>query len=168
MNNMKILVMSDSHGRRDLVEDCVRRHTEAEVVIHLGDVLTDVEYLVPQFPEKQFYFVHGNCDWRTDYPAAQCVEIGGVRVFFAHGHRLAVKYGLTTFMAVARQNEAHICLYGHTHEPYNKYHDGLYVMNPGSLAEPRGTSRPSYGLIDIVPQGIVTNIVETDRSIRRF
>lgn len=160
---MKILVMSDSHNRRDLVEKCIRQNPAADVVIHLGDVVTDIETMPSQFPEKTFFYVHGNCDWRTEVSATQCITLAGVNVFLTHGHRQGVKYGLTTLMAIARQNEAGICLYGHTHEPYNKYHDGLYVMNPGSLSEPRNASYPSFGLIDIVPQGIVTNIVRFDR-----
>ena len=49
-----------------------------------------------------------------------------------------------------------ILLHGHTHIPETVYRDGLYIMNPGSL---RG-SYGSYGIIDITPQGIVTNIID--------
>ena len=157
---MKVLVISDSHNRPDLVEICLRQNEAAEAVLFLGDVVTDIEKMPAKFPEKQFHFVRGNCDWRDDYPNTRCISLDGVTVFMAHGHTLGVKYGLTTLMSVARQNEAQICLYGHTHSPYNQYYNGLYVMNPGSLSEPRNSSRPSFGLIDIVPQGIVTNIVE--------
>lgn len=159
---MKILVISDSHNRPDLVKKCIGQNAAAEVVLFLGDVVTDIEKMPTEFPEKNFFYVRGNCDWRDDSPIAQCITLAGVNIFMTHGHTQGVKYGLTTLMAIARQNEAQICLYGHTHEPYNKYHDGLYVMNPGSLCEPRNSSRPSFGLIDIVPQGIVTNIVNFD------
>lgn len=160
---MRILVISDSHGRRDLVEKCVRQNSAAEVVIHLGDMVHDIENMQFDFPDKMFINVSGNCDWGTDTPATQCVTLAGVNIFLTHGHRQGVKYGLDTLMSTARQNEAQICLYGHTHVPYNKYHNGLYVMNPGSLSEPRDSSHASFGLIDIVPQGIVTNIVKFDK-----
>lgn len=159
---MKILVMSDSHGRRDLVEKCIRQNSSAKVVIHLGDMVSDIENMQFDFPDRTFINVRGNCDWQTETPASQCITLDGVTIFLTHGHTQGVKYGLDTLISIARQNEAQICLYGHTHVPYNKYHDGLYVMNPGSLAYPRDSSRPGFGLIDIVPRGIVTNIVDFD------
>ena len=59
------------------------------------------------------------------------------------------------FLSAARGNGAQIALYGHTHEPMTDYQDGLYVMNPGAL----GGARGSYGIIDLTPAGIVTNII---------
>ena len=60
-------------------------------------------------------------------------------------------------LAYSRKIGAKIALFGHTHVPYNQYHDGIYMLNPGSIAFPRDCSRPSYGLIDITPKGIITN-----------
>lgn len=157
---MKILVMSDSHGRRDLVEKYIRQNSQAEVVIHLGDYVDDFEGMRFNFSDRMFINVRGNCDFNRDVPLVQIVTFDGVKIFLAHGHTYGVKYSLHTLMKAARNEEAQICLYGHTHESYNKYHDGLYVMNPGSLAYPRGSSYASYGLIEICPQGIITNIVE--------
>ena len=47
-------------------------------------------------------------------------------------------------------------LYGHTHNAFTDYEEGLYMMNPGSLNGWQAT----YGTLDITPQGIVTNIVK--------
>ncbi|MDD6396283.1 MAG: metallophosphoesterase [Firmicutes bacterium] len=157
---MKILVMSDSHGRRDLVEKCIRSNSQAEVVLHLGDYTGDFADMRFTFPDRMFINVRGNGDFDRGIPQARVEAFDGVKIFMAHGHTYGVKYGLDAIMTAARKEGAQICLYGHTHESYNKYHDGLYVMNPGSLAYPRGMSRASYGLIEICPQGIVTNIVE--------
>ena len=47
-------------------------------------------------------------------------------------------------------------LFGHTHQALTEYHDGLYLMNPGSCHGYYAT----YGYIDITDKGdIVTNIV---------
>ena len=40
----------------------------------------------------------------------------------------------------------------------NFYDDGLYVMNPGSPSQPRG-SKPGYGIVDITTAGVVCNNV---------
>ncbi len=157
---MKILVMSDSHGRRDLVKRCIEKHSDVGIVLHLGDTVVDIMDMDRIFPDKQIVYVRGNCDYPRKEPLSACVEAEGTRIFLTHGHAHAVKYGLNVLMSEARKNGAQIALYGHTHVPYNQYHDGLYVMNPGSLALPRDSSRASYGLIEICPQGIMTNIVE--------
>lgn len=157
---MKILVMSDSHGRRDLVEKCIRSNSQAEVVLHLGDYTGDFSNMRFTFPEKMFINVRGNCDFDREVPLVRVETFEGVKIFMVHGHTHDVKYSLNAVMAAARKEGAQICLYGHTHESYNKYHDGLYVMNPGSLAYPRGMSSAGYGIIEICPQGIMTNIVE--------
>lgn len=165
---MKILVISDSHGRRDLVELCVRQHPDAEVVLHLGDLWTDVKHMPELFPDRRFVYVRGNCDFENEVPPVQCVTVENVTIYLTHGHQQGVKYGLAALMSHARSKGAQICLYGHTHVPYNKYHDGLYVMNPGSLVYPRDSSVKSYGLIEICPQGIMTNVAAFKPNLRGF
>lgn len=157
---MKILVMSDSHGRRDLVRKCIEKHSDVGIVLHLGDNVFDIEDMDHIFPDKRIVYVRGNGDYMRKEPLTACVETDGVRIFLTHGHIHGVNYSLNALINDARKNGAQIALYGHTHVPYNKYHDGLYVMNPGSLALPRDSSRAGYGLIEICPQGIMTNIVE--------
>ncbi len=154
---MKILVMSDSHGRRDLVHKCIEQHPDTQVVLFLGDVLIDIKGMEKIFPEKQFYYVRGNCDYGSDIPAEQFITLQGTGILLTHGHAHGVKYGINALTGYARKIGAKIALYGHTHIPYNVYHDGVYVLNPGSIAYPRDGSRQSYGLIEIVPQGILTN-----------
>lgn len=157
IRHMKILVMSDSHGRRDLVKKCIRQHPDTEAVLFLGDVLIDIKGMETVFPEKQFYCVSGNCDYESDVPKERLVTLQGTGILLTHGHAHGVKYGINALVEYARKIGAKIALFGHTHVPYNMYHDGIYVLNPGSLAYPRDFSKPSYGLIEITPKGILTN-----------
>ena len=69
----------------------------------------------------------------------------------AHGHAEHVKYGTDELICRARQEGADIVLYGHTHSGVTAYDDGLYIMNPGSIRDGH------YGMIDIVPGGIMLN-----------
>lgn len=154
---MKILVMSDTHGRRDLVQKCIGQHPDAEAVLFLGDVLSDIRGMEKIFPEKQFYSVKGNCDFGSDVPAQMLVTLQGTEILLTHGHAHGVNYGLDGLIGCARRTGAKIALYGHTHVPYNSYHEGIYVLNPGSLAFPRNFSKQSYGLIEITSKGIITN-----------
>lgn len=158
---MKILVMSDSHGRSDLVRKCIEQHPDVQAVFHLGDLAPDIRKMEQLFPDKQFYSVRGNCDFsETDVPVERLVTLEGTGILLTHGHAHYVNYSLGTLLRCAKDKGAQIALYGHTHVPYNMYHDGIYVMNPGSLTYPRNGSRPSYGLIEITSKGILINTAD--------
>ncbi|MFR3419646.1 MAG: metallophosphoesterase family protein [Eubacterium sp.] len=45
-----------------------------------------------------------------------------------------------------KRRNADIVLFGHTHNQYTEYLDGLYIMNPGSVG-----MNGDYGVIDITP-----------------
>ena len=153
---MRILVVSDTH--RDLISlrDVILKQPTAEVVIHLGDGEDEAEEMKECFPEKTFLMVRGNCDWGSMLPTEECIFLEGKRIFYTHGYTYNVKYGLYDLKLAARDREADIVLFGHTHNALTDYDNGLYIMNPGSLHGSRGT----YGIVDITKAGIVTNILQ--------
>lgn len=152
---MRILVLSDSHGSDSNLRRVLLSQPKAEVVIHLGDGEAEVARAKNSFPEKTFLQVRGNCDWGSTLPDVGEYIADGKKIFFTHGHLYAVKQGLTTLVYAARERKADIALFGHTHKALTDYEDGLYIMNPGVLKD----WPASYGIIDITPQGIVTNVI---------
>ena len=72
-----------------------------------------------------------------------------IRDSYTHGHPFHVKFGLAELEQAAREAHADICLFGHTHQQMTDYRDGLYLMNPGAVAE------GCYGMVDITPGGIM-------------
>lgn len=157
---MRILVASDTHRRWAALERALRSQPTAEAVIFLGDGEYDVDMVRYVFPEKSIHMVCGNCDFGSSLPACDTLSIGGHTIFFTHGHMYGVKGGTGALEKSAREHGADICLFGHTHVAMTAYHDGLYIMNPGSLGSPRSGNTPSYGIIDITPGGIMTIICE--------
>ena len=155
---MRILVVSDTHRDGSSLRRAIMSQPEAEAVIHLGDGAEEAEEAKLDFPGKMFYLVRGNCDWGCTLPTEGLAELGGKRIFYTHGYTYRVKYGSYEAVSAARSEKADILLFGHTHEPFTSYEDGLYIMNPGSLHGSLGT----YGTIDITPAGIVLNIVRCD------
>ena len=151
---MRILILSDSHGARRNVELALEQQPTAEVVIHLGDGADDLEYARYEYPEKAFYQVCGNCDRCCEFPVEDSVTLEGHKILFTHGHAFRVKSTLEDLYSHAKQKEADVVLFGHTHRPVTGYDDGLYWMNPGSVRE------GNYGFIDITDKGIVTNLVK--------
>ncbi len=163
---MKILVLSDSHGRSDLLSRAVELNRDADVLLHLGDGYRDVEY--SGFPEEKCFFVRGNGeDWLTlagnDIPRERLMDIEGIKVLMLHGHKpYNVKYpaDFERMIAYAAEKDADILLFGHTHGKYNKtFTEGtlvcgktlaknITVFNPGSIGEPR-YELSSFGVLTI-------------------
>lgn len=155
---MRILVVSDSHGDRRSLRDAVLAQPQASAVIHLGDGMREAQDIADEFVDLPFYMVRGNCDWSSvlDAPTSRLERLGGKRVFCTHGHLYDVKYDPIRAVLAAREQQADVLLFGHTHVPFTDYQDGLHIMNPGSLSR-------SYGLLDITPQGILPHLVEVSR-----
>ena len=72
---MKIVVVSDSHGRDDALEYVLQQHGDAYAYIHCGDIDADPG----AFP--RFVTVGGNNDIFYDYPDEQILSIGTHRIF---------------------------------------------------------------------------------------
>ena len=106
-------------------------------------------------PERMLIPLRGNCDWGSTLPATEELCLEGKRIFMTHGHLYQVKMGYYPIYCAAREKKADILLFGHTHVPMQDYDDGLYVLNPGSLHG----ANASYGILDITPAGIMTNLL---------
>lgn len=152
---MKILVVSDTHRDFRALLRAVEQNPGADLLIHLGDGEHDIEDLSHVYPDLPIVYVGGNCDYgfheTTHVVRTKC----SVKIFCCHGHTLAVKMGLNLLTATARDEGCDIALYGHTHVPFCDIVNGIYVMNPGSAALPRGNSKASCGIIEIDKNGSV-------------
>ena len=155
---MRLLVFSDSHGKSSAMEQVAWDHPEADALLHLGDCERDFEGVQILFPQKIIRMVRGNCDWFSQTPVVDMLTVAGKRILLAHGHTFQVKISLEDIMAEAKNRQADIVLFGHTHVPLVDYKDGIYVLNPGSISLPRAGA-PTYGVVDITEAGIVTRVV---------
>lgn len=153
---MRILVLSDTHRQPWNVLEAMSAQHRAQVVVHLGDGAEDMDTAILERQDVLFLTIAGNCDFASllPYEITRCFD--HVKIFMTHGHHYYVKNDLSLLEQKAREEGAQIALYGHTHNPKVEYRDGLYLMCPGSA----GGYRPTYGIIDLTPAGIVCNIVE--------
>lgn len=155
---MRIVVISDSHGRSRVVEKILYAQSKAEHVFFLGDCVSDIEDLQYLFPKMQFHIVAGNCDYFSTYPTTSVEVIAGKKILYTHGHTFYVKGGEGPLIENARKNGYDIVLYGHTHISKVLYADGVYVVNPGSCSQGRD-GKQSYAVIDIEYNGMLPNII---------
>ncbi|MBE6772140.1 MAG: YfcE family phosphodiesterase [Ruminococcaceae bacterium] len=146
---MRILVFSDSHGSTYCMREALLVHSEADMIIHLGDGERDLSRLEDLLAGKKIVQVCGNCDFCSMLPTNEITDVSGVRIFCSHGHTELVKHGTQAFVKKAKSLGARIALYGHTHQSVTDYDDGLHIMNPGSIRA------GEYGAVDITPSGIM-------------
>ncbi len=156
---MRILVISDSHGRTSKIEQAIEAQKEAKHIFFLGDCVRDIEDYPFIYPDRTFHIVCGNCDYASVYKSEDTVKLCGRTVFFTHGHHLAVKGGLGGLKQAACREGADLVLFGHTHIATKEYADGVYFVNPGSLCSAR-EGRTSYAVIDIEEKGIMPIHIE--------
>ncbi|MBQ9393390.1 MAG: YfcE family phosphodiesterase [Oscillospiraceae bacterium] len=143
---MRILVLSDSHGRVENMERCVAL-AEPDHILHLGDCVRDAQCLHRLFPAIPMTTVPGNCDWGDGDEPEKLIELGGCRILMMHGHTRGVKYGLQRAVYAAREAGAQVLTFGHTHQALSDYDGSLYVLNPGTAG---GVHAPAgYGVITV-------------------
>lgn len=158
---MRIVVISDSHGREDLIKRVIEEQPNAELFIFLGDGTRDFHSAMRGVP-KEDWCVCGNCDFNSDDDYNMISYVKDVKFYCTHGHQWNVKYDPEQLISEAKRKEIKVLLYGHTHEPYYEYRDGMHIFNPGSLGSPRGSIYPSYGVIDINGKNIVCSHLHLD------
>lgn len=138
---MDFLVFSDSHGVRQRMLNVILR-AKPDVVIHLGDGNREFEQIASADKSNRIYIsVKGNCDsFCFDTPAERIFTFEGKTFLAVHGHKFGVKGGTEALENYAREKNADIVLYGHTHVGEDRYipadENGkeLYIMNPGSIS----------------------------------
>lgn len=150
---MLIAIISDTHRMDRYINLAKELIKEADILIHLGDNVEDVDILESGFNGK-IYAVSGNCDYSNKYPKERIIEINGKRIFFTHGDIYGVKNGLNNIYFKGRELEADIVLFGHTHEAMIEKANNMILMNPGSISLPRLKGR-YIGFIDINEDGDV-------------
>ncbi len=150
---MRLLVISDSHGRESNVFDIIRSHIDdSDYVVSLGDCKggDDFRSSVDCFGKRlRLISVCGNCDRYSKEPDVNEIKIYGKRIMFCHGHTFNVKQTYRLLIDEAKRRGVDIVLFGHTHTPYYEYSEGLHIMNPGTA------SLGCYGMVDITDSGIV-------------
>lgn len=156
---MRILVISDSHGRFSAIENAVAAQPDAKHVFFLGDKLSDIENMEYFFPDREFHFVCGNCDFGSEAPVTLTLTLENKKILYTHGHAFGVKHGTGALLSYGKARGADIVLYGHTHVANTEYADGIYLVNPGSIGHSR-EGRCSYAVIDIVSGQIMPIIIK--------
>ena len=157
---MKWLIASDLHGSISCCRwllDAFERE-KADRILFLGDILyhgprNDLpeEYAPKEViallneRKEDLFCVRGNCDTEVDQMVLEfpiladyaLFPLENRTVFATHGHHFHAK-------ALPPLKKGDILLHGHTHIPIWEEHQGILVLNPGSVTIPKGGSERGY------------------------
>ena len=160
-----ILVISDSHGNIPALTKVLKWVQEQinsnetsgsglltlEAAIFLGDGADDVlvasvraGFAVP------WYHVRGNGDFNFSIPDPLLLEISGIStrtILLSHGNRFGVEKDVQNIISQAQNVGADAAFFGHTHVPYYAMHDGILLLNPGSIGRPRTRKGPTFAIL---------------------
>src|SRR5690554_5164858 len=96
---MKIIVISDSHGRKDKVDKTINSY-EYDYLFFLGDGISDLGNLIYANNTK---FVRGNCDYFSNHPIYEIVKLNNITILLTHRHTQKVKANLNELIVFAKQ-----------------------------------------------------------------
>ena len=132
---MRVGVFSDSHGDWEALDELLEKMGHVDAVCFLGDIAKDADHLRDRLAampgQPPLYAVRGNNDYFStcQLPWELLIELGGVRIYMTHGHRLVSLMGLAY---KAQECGAQVALFGHTHQALCETVQGVLLLNPGS------------------------------------
>jgi uncharacterized protein len=153
---MKLVVISDTHGNYPAALRAVEMIAEADIVIHLGDCCDDALPLQAAL-SCPVIRVPGNCDFGSRLPRELFIRFDGVPFLLCHGDAYGVKGGLSRLAVHATRIGAEVVLFGHTHKPLVRNHDGRLFVNPGALQ--KGNLSPTFALVTLEDQTVSARLI---------
>lgn len=150
---MKILIVSDTHGKHENLEILLEQVAPIDLLIHLGDAEGCEDY-IEALAECPIEIVSGNNDFFSMLPREKELQLGKYKILITHGHYYYVNEGIREIQTEAVSRDCDIVMFGHTHRPVIDYGKNVITINPGSLTYPRQEGkRPSYILMDLDEDG---------------
>ena len=144
---IKVLIVSDSHGNIDVLENVIEKENDCSYIFHLGDHHTDLFEVSNDLSNKCIAKVKGNCDYENE-KIDRCFELGGMKIFMTHGHYYGVKMTLNSLFYKAQEEDANIALFGHTHNQLLEEFGDITLFNPGTIGMKIPGER-TYGILKI-------------------
>ncbi len=106
-----------------------------------------------------------NKAWLRELPREHRLELAGHRLHLVHGsprrinEYLAADRDERTYRRLAREEQADLLVFGHTHVPWERCFDKVHFVNVGSAGRPKdGDTRAMYALIELAEAPAGTRI----------
>lgn len=140
---VKFVVVSDNHGRKDILKTILENNPDADAFFHCGDSEMSAEELIG------FFSVEGNNDFYTNLPLSIDTEIKGFKIHIEHGHMIPYLNRKQYMSYKAQELDCDFFFSGHTHI-YDIFKENKTTfVNPGSLKYNRDATHTCYAIIEI-------------------
>lgn len=143
---MRLIIVSDSHGNSTILDEIASRYSDSvDGFVHCGDSELSSTNLIWDIMDT----VAGNCDFDPNFPDIFLNDSLDAPYLIVHGHRHQVKYTLQYLKEEAKKEQVAFVFYGHSHVLTLNDEDGIFLINPGSIQQPRGELKErTYGLLE--------------------
>lgn len=153
---MRVLVVSDTHGRHTNLDRILQEVGRIDMFVHLGDV-EDGDVYIDVVVECEKHIIGGNNDYFSALPREEDFYIGTHKVYITHGHQYSVSYETESIKKAGLERGADIVMFGHTHKPFLEIGEDITLLNPGSVSYPRQKGRqPGYMILELDKKGEIT------------
>lgn len=123
---------------------------DVDLILHAGDiveeaVLKELEAIAP------VEAVAGNMDpevLKRKLGIKKLISLGDISLVLIHGSGSRHDLPFRIFQSFRFEGPQGI-VFGHSHQPFLQYREGILLFNPGSVGDPRWGSEPSCGLLKI-------------------
>jgi putative phosphoesterase len=178
-------VLADTHlpyRMQHLPEKIFEIFSNVDIILHAGDVdridcLHNLAVLAPLYAVRgNFHFTDGS-DGGRDLPAELRFTIAGHQIALTHGGWphvwsqasdwfLEIVYGRSKNVLNQRManrlarlySRADAIIFGHSHRPYQAWHNGTLIFNPGAVCPTAGRT-PSIGRLYLGPDSIKAEVI---------
>lgn len=155
---MKLLIVSDSHGNSQILDDLVERYqNQVDAFVHCGDSELRSSNLIWSMMDT----VAGNCDYDTGFQQQIVKRDLKYPYLIVHGHQHDIRWTMDYLISLAKKKEVHFVFYGHSHVLRAEFIDGVFLINPGSIKSPRGSLRErTYCILDVEEERVVLRVFD--------
>ena len=169
--NVKLLVISDSHGYPRFAQKAIDKEAPFDILVHCGDIQDSITSIIGDDPSYEVKIVRGNCDFGNSLPIEEEFKAGFLSVWATHGNAYNVKYedSLKTLREAAKSRHADLVLFGHSHsaEIQTDKENHITFVNPGSICYPQVKGdKATYAVITVTDDyEIIPEIKEIEEEI---
>jgi len=82
-------------------------------------------------------------------PAKQLITVNGHNILITHGHLQGIDISFSSIINLTKEENCSTVIHGHTHIPYELNEDGIKIINPGSITQPRGGMPPAFAILTV-------------------
>lgn len=159
---MRLIIVSDSHGNSKILNEIASRYIgKVDAFVHCGDSELDSSNSIWNTMDT----VSGNCDFDWNIPDIYVNNQIEYPYLVVHGHQHGVKYSLEQLKLEAINQNVNFIFYGHTHIMKFDKEDGIFIINPGSISQPRGQLKEkTYCLLKVTEDKVSIQVFNDTHS----